>query len=198
MPRSKVLLTALVTTLAVLAFPASSPAARLSATEEQFRIVFSELLFRASGEEIRCDVTLEGRFENAGVSNKVAGSTYATVTRLDTNFFCRIRFLTENLPWTITYRSFGGTLPNITFVDTTIHPFRLRWGSLSTCLYESEAATQQAFRFARETRTRNFTVGVFTGISLPSADCPLSRMLVIGNGNFFTRNGTGLVTLNLI
>ena len=199
MPCSRVLLTALVTTLAVLVVTASSFANRLTASEEQFRVVFTELLFRASGgTEIRCNVTLEGRFANAGVSNKVAGSAYATVTRIERNFGCSITFLTENLPWTMSYVSFGGTLPNITFVDTTINPFRFRWGSLSTCLYESEATRQQPFRFARETRTRNFTVGVFTGAPLPSADCPTSTMLIVGNGNFFTRNGAGLVTLSLI
>lgn len=201
MPRSKALTTAVVVLAMLAAVAGNSSATRLSESEEQFRVTFaSTLFFRSSeGENITCSATLEGRFANAMSFTKTAGTTYATVTGMRTSG-CSITFLTENLPWTITYSSFSGMLPNITLVDTTINPFRFSWGSFFTCLYESNAATQEPFRFGRNTTSMVIEHGTFGAIatSLPSTDCIPKGIFVSGTGTFLTRNGTGVVRMTLI
>ena len=197
MPRSRMLPTALVTALAVLAFGGSSMAARLSVSETRFRATYAnELFFRSSeGVNITCEATLEGSFTRATFA-KTAGAAIAAVTRVSTNFFCPMSFLAAVPPWTITYSSFAGALPNITWVDTTVSPFSFRWSG-NGCLYTATAGVQEPLRLLRNTTGRHIEIaGLLGGVSLPSAACGLG-MFVSGNGRFLSAGGA-LVTMTLI
>ncbi len=185
----RVVLTALVTALTVLAFGGSSMATRLSVSEVRFRATYAnELFFRSSeGVNITCEATLEGLFLQATFA-KTAGSSIAVVNRMSVNGGCPMRFLT-NTPWTISYSSFAGTLPNITSIDTTINPFSFRWGFLG-CLYEATAAVREPMRLL--VNAGNIEIaGLLGGVALPSTSvgCTTKTMFVAGNGRVVSAGG---------
>lgn len=112
--------------VAAVALIASGSAAggRLSLTSQSFRITWRslELTNAVSEGTLRCPVTLEGSFHSATV-RKVAGATLGgvTVARVD-NQVCtggRAIFTREALPWLVTYGSFSGALPSITFITVS-------------------------------------------------------------------------------
>jgi len=119
----------------------------------RFQVAMRTLTFHADGTELTaaCPVTLEGSF---AVSSFVptARTRLGTFTRasLGTCSGGSATILSETLPWTIQYDSFGGTLPNITSMTTRIigASFRTSIGGIG-CLARSEEAEPLKLRFSR-------------------------------------------------
>jgi hypothetical protein len=192
---------ALVATVVVLGAAAGTPARLLSISNEQFRIVYNTLTFRTrAGTAITCRATFEGQFINRGVYNKTYLGQYGWVTSASwASCSQRIVFLTETLPWLITYTGFRGTLPNITEVETYISGFRFRWGTVSICLYESESLVPQPVTWVREGSSQIVPV-TFVGsrINSGSFGCASEEMWVSGDGTATERTTTRPLLLTLI
>lgn len=78
--------------------------------------------------------------------SKVAGTTIGRVTRATVGSPCTggsATILQETLPWDLEYRSFAGTLPNITLIDQGIEGFAMsvdESGIVPACLFEHRGA----------------------------------------------------------
>jgi len=115
---TKLLLTSLTATAILAMAVSSATAAHLSVSNQNFRTTWTSLRFNAAGSTILCPVTLEGSFHSATIA-KTSGLLIGYITRASVNGArppcvggtATVR--TETLPWHIRYRSFTGTLPNI-------------------------------------------------------------------------------------
>ena len=116
--RTKLLLTTLTTTAILAIAVSSATASHLSVSNQNFRSTWTSLRFNAGGNIILCPVTLETSFHSATFS-KTSGLLIGYVTRasiIGSSPSCVGGTATvrgETLPWHIRYRSFTGTLPNI-------------------------------------------------------------------------------------
>lgn len=100
----------------LLAFAAAvSSAETFDVVSNEFRAIWPSFTFEAAGSRVVCAVTLEGTFQAASITvaarARVASVTRATVGTCSSG---AATVLSETLPWTVQYSSFGGTLPNIT------------------------------------------------------------------------------------
>ncbi len=100
----------------------TASANRLSVDDRTFRGSFAAINVSAAGSNAAtCPMTLAGTFHSSTIA-KVARSlighiTTASLGRCSTGGATILR---ETLPWHVTYRSFTGTLPNITAMATNI------------------------------------------------------------------------------
>lgn len=124
--RTRFLLAAIAATALLAA--GSSTASRLRVSEQQFRMLYREMIIGESGIDLtRCPVTLEGSF-HAATFAKTAATTVASIRRagFGTCTSTQVTPLTETLPWTIRYQSFMGALPAITGLNMRLIGLTLR------------------------------------------------------------------------
>lgn len=134
----KLILTALAASLLLSAAVSTASATRLEVSNTDFRATWTSLQFAAPGGEVRCQVTLEGRFHTRTI-NKVARALIGGVTRVNVkqetctggigagfNGVERYNGTTtpNTLPWHVTYEGFRGSLPNISSVLILLSRFR--------------------------------------------------------------------------
>jgi hypothetical protein len=122
----------------------TASARRLEVSEQRVYVRWSALEFEAGLGAIRCPVTLLGSFHSRTLS-KVSGQLIGYINHVSVaEASCaggRARALTENLPWHVQYRSFAGTLPNITSVAIQLVGARFLVLQLNvSCLYTTMQA----------------------------------------------------------
>lgn len=141
--RGRRLLAGLAAALLLLVAVDAASARNLSVTEPAFRAVWSpmSIVQRPSGVIIRCPITLEGSFQSASFM-KIRGRQVGQVTSA-TSATCTggsLTILRETLPWRLNYRTFTGTLPNITTVVFELVGLSFQTNVLGfPCLFRSTA-----------------------------------------------------------
>lgn len=140
---SKLLLVAVTTALVLAVGIGTASARRIETSSQAFRAVWTPLEFTGGVFAVRCSVTLEGSFHSKTLS-KVEGQLVGYITRAALTSPCSsgsATVLTAHLPWHIQYKSFTGTLPNITNITTKLIGAEFQVSQLGvTCLYITEAA----------------------------------------------------------
>jgi len=135
----KLILTALTASLLLSAAVSTASANNLSTSNQNIRATWASLEFAASRElVIRCQVTLEGSFHTRTIT-KTAGALIGAITKATVNQGActggtgsafngveRYNGTTSpnTLPWHIQYKSFAGTLPNISAINIALSRFR--------------------------------------------------------------------------
>ncbi len=188
---------------------------RLEFSEQHYRAVWSNFVFISEGTgptfRISCAVTMEGSFHSKTIS-KVSGLLIGYVTDVEVKRPCsgggeawalngfEVRNgmrVGNTLPWHESYRSFTGTLPNISGMKTYVvaQAFQIETTAMLACLYQATTA-QPAFYidFFREQSADEEGV---EGIPLVSGlGCP-PRLALSGAGRLTNIAGTGM-TLRLV
>jgi len=196
--RSKLVLTAIGATLLMAFAVGTASAGRLSISNQNFRVTFSDLEFTAGELRNDCHVTLEGSLHSRTI-NKVLGSLIGYITRVQTGQ-CNLgtTILTETLPWHISYEGFSGTLPEITLIIIRARGnFRV-----VTCL----AAAEFFGRFSVEPGTHVVTGAEVPlerneGLPLTGVLCPsprLGNLRSVGMGSVMLLGATTRITVTLI
>jgi hypothetical protein len=121
----KLLLGGLTAALLFAGLVGAASANRLSLSERGLRWNFRPLTFSSTsgGESVSCNVTLEGSFHSRTFI-KQTGDPIGSVSRVALARPCtggEATILSASLPWTVTYFSFSGTLPNITHLRLLEH-----------------------------------------------------------------------------
>ena len=118
----------------------ASSANRLSLNNSRFKMVWSEFRFQEGAVELVCPMTLEGTLSHTTFT-KVAGLQVGSVTvaRFGTCRGGSATFL-NTLPWSLNYRLFEGTLPNIANILLYLPSVAVRlrdsiFGVQTECLY---------------------------------------------------------------
>lgn len=143
--RVKLLLAGLAATLLLSFAVASASANNLSTTDHRFRLTWASLRLAGTAPipEVRCPVTLEGSFHSATIRKVTDAQTgHVSRTAIGTCTGGTVTIKQEFLPWRARYKSFTGTLPNITGVTMTM--IGARWEFTVegvTCSATSTAAT---------------------------------------------------------
>jgi len=185
MHRYTKLLLASLTATAILAMAVSSAtAAHLSVSNQNFRTTWTSLRFSAGGSIVLCPVTLEGSFHSATIA-KTAGLLIGYITRASVNGTeppcvggtATVR--TETLPWHIRYRSFTGTLPNISGVVVGLigASFRVQPSGSLACNATTEATHPAVGTINVNTTTHvaeSLTPDPNARIPLESGFCPFA------------------------
>lgn len=170
-----------VTATLLLAFAASVSAAEsFDVISNRISARWSSLTFEAAGLRVVCPVTLDGSFSGASFAatarTRVASITRATVGTCSEG---RAVVLSETLPWSLQYSSFGGTLPNITSLTFRLVGASLRGtaGGLECLLRSSEERPINVVA-TRENSSTSDTRGEITGLRLDErAGIPLRGTL---------------------
>lgn len=116
--RSKLGCAAMISTFAFVVAVSVASANRLSVSNKAFRVTWAPLLLllEALSEPTRCSLTMEGSFHSASfvkTAGALIGHVYkASVGPCEGEIGLTIN--QEALPWHVRYRSFTGTLPNLT------------------------------------------------------------------------------------
>jgi hypothetical protein len=201
MNRSKAALATLAMIVVMLSAADTASANRLSINNETYRVIWNPMNFiTRGGTRISCRVTLEG--VNNRISSKLArgGIGFETSARIEGCSGGTIVFLTETLPWPITYESFTGTLPNIEQVLLSTDEMTFRWGSLSTCLYTVTFAAPQLMSWVRRLSTSQIILVnlLQSWISSPSFLCEAEDIRLSGTGAITREGGFEGVFVTLI
>jgi hypothetical protein len=172
-----------VATLVMAGIVTTSAAETLDISEESFIDKWSSLVFTTGSSRVICPVTLEGTYAAASFPS-VSGTRIGFVRRatIGTCAGGSARALTETLPWTVSYSSFGGTLPNITSLTLDVIGARFRISENIAC--EARTTEREPLRIiaTRESNT------VLTGIR---ADESVSYVLTGGFCEIFTGHLSG-------
>ena len=137
------------------AIAATSRASSFSLSTQRFETVFSPLTLRGieggSAFTAHCNVTLEGSFESRTFPIdrgplEVGVVTRASISECDAEA-SRIIFLTETLPWTVTFASYTGTLPRISSIRYELRGLRVlvEAAPFMACLYRSTQTTPAVY-----------------------------------------------------
>ncbi len=203
---ARLAIAAVLVAASLAALVGSASAGRLSSSSQNFRVAWSSLeLIGLFGVTVRCGVTLEGSFQNRSIV-KTPGGTIGSVTSVAVRHPCTngeafafngverlgATTLANSLPWTLTYVSFAGTLPNITRVTLGLSGARFRvrdpvFGSL--CVYTT-GGTRGA---ATGTATRRLENGVID--NLVAAGSITSDTSGCASGSFGSRAEDGVVSV---
>jgi len=128
--RSKLLFTGLCAALILAAAVSTASANHLSTNSQTFVLRWTALTFEAStGARVTCGVSLGGSFHSrtiAKVANALIGNVNAAAITSSTCTGGTATVNRETLPWHVQYRSFAGTLPNITNVALNLVGARFR------------------------------------------------------------------------
>lgn len=155
-PYSKAALPALAATILLAAMVASASARSLSNSTNAISTTWTALNYSGGFGTLECEVTL-ARTVPSTIAKTVGGGL-GSVTAANIPA-CRrggATILRETLPWSVTYRNFAGTVPNITAVGTNLlgSAFRLREPTFGvTCLVRSTAESPATLTYNRETGT---------------------------------------------
>lgn len=165
----------------LIAFAASvSSAESFGVISKSISAQWSSLTFEAGGLRVVCPVTLNGSFASASFpvtpGTRVGSFTSATVGTCTEG---RAVVLTETLPWSLRYSSFGGTLPNITSLTFRLvgASFKGTAGGLE-CLLRSTEERPINVVATRESNSESETLGEITGLRMDErAGIPLRGTL---------------------
>jgi hypothetical protein len=135
----------------LMAFAVNTATAnRLSVSNREFRVTWTELTFFGEGGSptVRCPVTLEGSFHERTIA-KVLGLLVGYVTRAISGRGAACTgggatVLTNTLPWHVTYEGFRGTLPRIAQVRLLFRRVAFSVEVLGTTGLYKENGTEQA------------------------------------------------------
>lgn len=120
---------AALTVVVVMAVTQAASARNLSSSsaETPSGAIWSALRMEAAGMEATCPITLGGNLEVSSIAKR-AGTRFGAVSevRLGTCSRGTATVLTETLPWSMTYNSFTGMLPNITGVTVNLIGLAMR------------------------------------------------------------------------
>jgi len=197
MKLGKLLLTVVGATVLLGALVSSASARNFSLSEQSGTALWRSLRFAGGFETIECEVRISGSFHTRTMT-KTVGSLVGYVTE-GTILRCSRGSATINrgsLPWHIRYRSFTGTLPNITGVSatTTGVEYTIREPIFGvTCTVRREtSSTIGSFTISGGTITRSDTSG--------SSPCgSFTGTLSGGETNVTTTlTGTTRITITLI
>ncbi|HEX7292497.1 MAG TPA: hypothetical protein VF250_15365 [Conexibacter sp.] len=113
--------------MALGALTSSAASRNLSISSQTLRSNFRELRFEGLFGNTVCQVTMEASFHSRTMA-KVVGQLigYVTAFGLGPCATGTATVLNETLPWHIRYRSFAGTLPDITDVNLDVIGFSIR------------------------------------------------------------------------
>lgn len=191
--RTRAAFMTLIASLALASAVGSASAARLSYSNQAFRIIWTSLTFSESGGNfpITCPVTLEGSF-HARTFAKVRDALSGFITRaVVNNAGCtegQAVILGETLPWHVTYQSFSGTLPSIIGVRYNLigAAFQVEPGLGIVCLARSTAAAPAAGEAAREAGGSITSLSPDPSLAIPvtGTNCP-SAGVFSGAGEVF-------------
>jgi hypothetical protein len=168
----------------------SASANRLSTSAQDIDMRWSNLIFSSdAGSSVTCPITLQGSFHSRTLGKVVNGLigfvSRGSVRGQNSAGNCTGgtgTVLTATLPWHITYRSFQGTLPNITGVKINLigTSFQIQPEGSLTCLARATTTNPMV-------GTVNLSSGRATSLSAdPSASIPLT-----GSGGFCAFGGEG-------
>jgi len=149
--RSKLILAALTATALLALVVGSASAGRFSTNEKNFELIWNEalgatktkleLIDRTAGINIQCKVTLLGRFSSNTII-KATGLNQGTVNHGEVAE-CEggsVTLKQETFPWSLRYRSFTTSLPNIRSISTGLIGARFRTEAAgTTCESTTEA-----------------------------------------------------------
>jgi hypothetical protein len=199
--RSQLLLVVLGAAAVMAAAVSTASATRLASNSNTIRSTWAAMEFIAEGvTTVRCPVTLEGTLHSRTIS-KVAGQLIgfikvATVAEASCQNG-KARVLSEKLPWHVRYESFGGTLPNISSINTQVigAAFLVQtrvFGVEVSCLYTTSTTEPNIGKFNREAGGVVTSVDVSGSIRSPTFGCP--RGTLGGNGTVKTAEGANYTT----
>lgn len=94
----------------------TSSARNLSVSETGGTLIFSPLTIEAAGRNFSCGLTMSGTISSRTFVKSASEPWFVNLTRGEASVCTggSATVLTETLPWRFSYRSFSGTLPNIT------------------------------------------------------------------------------------
>lgn len=156
MTYTKLLLAVAGATMLLGALCASASARNLSNSTNTIGATWARMDIGGGFGTVECEVTLGGTVPSTIA--KTVGGGAGSITAANVNRCSRggATILGETLPWSIPYRSFAGTLPNIVAMADTVvgFSFRIREPSFGvTCLARSTGESPATLTFNRETDT---------------------------------------------
>jgi hypothetical protein len=199
MKLGKLLLAVVGVTVLLGALVSSASASRLSASEGRLRAIWTRMGITGGFGTINCELTLEGSLHSRSIA-KTSGTLIGYITGAAIRNTCgnfQLTVLRETLPWHVTYRSFAGTLPNISGFSTSISGFAMRLRETAfgaSCLLLSSAERPVLMTYSRQTAT-----GVLSSATL-GGTIPCEPFLLTFEGSSSTLdNGAGSsITVTLI
>jgi hypothetical protein len=141
---SKLLLAVVAATTLAGTLAGSASARIFSFSHSNLRATWTRMDYSGGFGTVECEIRVEGSLHTrtiAKVVNRLLGYvTSATVIRCARG---SATILAESLPWHVTYRSFVGTLPNITGASTGVvgAAWSIREPFGITCLVRSESSS---------------------------------------------------------
>jgi hypothetical protein len=214
--RTRIILGALITALALSAAVGTANARRFALSESHFLSHFRELTFQNSNGSLRviCPVSIEGSFHSR-TFEKVARSLIGYISEARVQRRCtggeawiqssqeRGAGEAESLPWHILYERFIGNLPSITGIELTLDNalFLLMLGA-TRCVYRSSTSSPMRGIINRETtngRVPTLRANETSGIPLVEGGilCPPTGFLV-GTGIVGDQLTYGAITVRLV
>ena len=127
MKLSKLLIAGVGATALLAASVSSASAGRLSFSATSASATWTTMTFSGGIGTVQCEVILNGTLHSRTM-HKIRLSLMGYITAGNVTRCARggATILRETLPWHVRYESFGGTLPNITTVNTIVVGFALR------------------------------------------------------------------------
>ncbi|MGN6190102.1 MAG: hypothetical protein ACTHOE_14500 [Conexibacter sp.] len=195
----KLSLTAMVAVVALAALVSVASARTLSYSSQTWRTTFPNVEYTGAFNAVRCALTLEGTLHSRNVA-KTAGALIGYVTRASHAAACGAGsaiVLAETLPWHLRYRSFTGTLPNITSVglDIVEYAVSLREALGIFCSIRSNATEPVTLTLSREGGGALTSARI--GGTLPSS-CGFNITLAGTSNTLTVLNSTTAITVTLI
>ena len=192
----RVLASTLVAIIILSALVGTSAAGRLSFSSQTFRAGFVSWKFNGGFGTTDCALTLEGSLHSRTIA-KVAGSLIGYITRAGIGICIggSATILTASLPWHVRYRSFTGTLPNISAVLVNMFgvTFQIREPTFGiTCLASGGTMNMTYNREAGG----NLTTAVLGGTS--PTNCGIEGTISGTSNSLTVLGGTARMTVTLI
>lgn len=183
----------------VFAFNATASARALSWSSQTFRATFARVDFQVLFATAECTLTLEGSFHSRTLT-KTAGALVGAVTRGTIGACARgsATLLQERLPWNGRYRSYSGTLPNVTVatLDIVNGEIQARDPTFGTiCLFRLSPERGIAAAFAREAG------GALTQLTLSGevpTSCSINGAVNARSNSLTVLNSASRITVTLI
>jgi hypothetical protein len=187
----KLLLASIGATLLMGALVGGASARNFSTSSQTFRAGFAFVIAEGAFGNITCQTTLEGSLHGRTIAKSV-GSLIGYITRADLGPCAegRATILRETLPWHLRYSGFGGALPAIHTIRTSIVGYSYRIQEpFAGCLMRSTVESPVALSFERNTAGGWIEVATVGG-SIPtscgingSLNSLATRVAVLGTSN---------------
>lgn len=180
-------------------FVTAASANRLELSSRTIRATWTDMTFSGNLGFIECEVYLAGSFHSSTIS-KVSGALIGYITEADVNRCSRggATVNRSSLPWHRRYRSFGGTLPNITEIEETVtgEEWTLREPTFGlTCTIRREHSST----IYRQELNRGVVVVIsVSGTGSPCEGSASVTVFLEGGTNFVEEGGRAELTIRLI